>query len=197
MIVVDVETTGLIPSKHGILSIGAVNYDDPTKYFYGEGHPHESVEITQEALDINGFTLEKIRTIEKPISAVLDEFFDWCRAQNTSTVVAGMNARFDLDFINAECERWHITKGWNPFPHQVYDLHTLAHTHYRQWKGFWYHKGMPANFIYERLGLPHEPMPHHALNGAVYEAEAIARLIEGISLFDDFKDYPVKINPWI
>jgi DNA polymerase III epsilon subunit-like protein len=33
MIFVDVETTGLDSSKHGILSIGAVNFENPNNYF--------------------------------------------------------------------------------------------------------------------------------------------------------------------
>jgi len=195
-IVVDVETTGLKPWLHGIISIGAVNYDDPTQYFYGEGRPSANVEITQGALDVNGMTVESLKALPDPIVVVLSNFFAWCREQNTSPVLAGHNSKFDLDFITQEMERCGLKKTLNIFTHRVYDLHTVAHTHYRQWKGFWYPKDMSASFIYEKLGIPNEPTPHYALNGAIWEAEAIARLIEGVSLFDDFKDYPVKENPW-
>jgi len=196
MIVVDVETTGLLPWKHGIISIGAVNYDDPTQYFYGEGRPNAVCEITEGALEVNGYTREDLKALPNPIVVTLSEFFEWCRAQNTSPVLAGHNAKFDLDFLNQDVERCGFKKGTNLFTHRVYDLHTAAHTQYRQLKGFWYPKDMPATFIYEKLGIPCEPSPHYALNGAVWEAEAIARIVEGVSLFDDFKDYPVRENPW-
>src|SRR3989344_2493483 len=34
MIVIDVETTGVIPTKHSILSIGAIDFNNPENQFY-------------------------------------------------------------------------------------------------------------------------------------------------------------------
>jgi len=196
MIVVDVETTGLYPWRNGIISIGAVNYDDPEQYFFAEARPSASVEITDGALRVNGYTRESLKVLADPMVTMLSRFLAWCREQKTSYVLAGHNSKFDLDFITQEIERCGLKKNLNPFTHRVYDLHTVAQTHYRQWMGSWYPKDMSADFIQQKLGLPVEPSPHHALNGAVYEAECIARLIEGVSLFDDFKEYPIKENPW-
>jgi hypothetical protein len=43
----------------------------------------------------------------------------------------------------------------------------------------------------EFVGLPPEPKPHNALNGAKHEAEVIHRVEKGIHLFDEFARYPV------
>lgn len=50
--------------------------------------------------------------------------------------------------------------------------------------------------IMEYVGLPSEPKPHLGINGAIYEAEAISRLIYGKLLITDFKRYiiPSHLN---
>ena len=36
MIVIDLETSGIDPMEHSILSLGAVDFDNPEYFFYGE-----------------------------------------------------------------------------------------------------------------------------------------------------------------
>jgi hypothetical protein len=43
------------------------------------------------------------------------------------------------------------------------------------------------------VGIPTEPHPHLALNGALYEAEAFSRLLHHKNLLPQFSQYPI---PW-
>jgi hypothetical protein len=40
-------------------------------------------------------------------------------------------------------------------------------------------------------GIPPEPKPHKALNGARYEMEALSRLIYGKGVFEEFLRYEI------
>ncbi len=198
MIIVDVETTGLNPYANGIISIGAVNFLHPDQYFYADGRPHNDVIVTNGALNVNGYTHGELYTLQDSIFDVMNKFIKWVNDQDIDTprILAGHNIAFDYHFLLAEMDRNLIDRHEFPFKHRTIDLHTIAQTHYIQKKGFQYPADMPADFIQEKLGLPREPTPHHALNGAVWEAECISRLWFNRILFTDFEQYPVKENPW-
>ena len=66
MIVLDIETTGLDPQKHAVLSIGAVDFLQPTRTFYVECFVHDGAQVSDEALHINGFSREQIMIRDKP-----------------------------------------------------------------------------------------------------------------------------------
>jgi len=196
MIVVDVETSGIDPHLHGLISIGAINWDDPEKWFYGEARPAEGVEIEDRALEVNGFTREQLATLPMDMPTLLLAFFDWVNAQDVPHILAGHNAQFDLKFIQKEVQRAGLDQRLFPFPYHTIDLHTLAQVEYFYANGFWYPDTMPAWKVFEYLGFPNEPKPHYALNGAAWEMEAFGRILLKRSLFEDFKKYPVKANPW-
>ena len=48
---------------------------------------------------------------------------------------------------------------------------------------------MDTDIIHPFCGLPLEPLPHNALNGAKWEAESLSRLIYGRGLFKSFARY--------
>lgn len=199
MLVVDVETTGLNPYRNGILSIGAVNFKYPENYYYAEGRPQASVVLEKRALEINGFTEEELRALPKPMIEVMVEFYEWINQQpkDTPLIIGGHNVGFDIWFLRAEHERCGLKNSIVPFKYRGMDLHSTAMAHYALKKGFMYPGDMPADYIQEKLGLPIEPSPHNALNGAVFEAECFSRLLFNRILFTDFEQYPVKENPWI
>ena len=60
MIVVDVETTGLYPNKNSIVSIGAVDFLNPVNTFYQECRIWRGAKISDQALEVNGFTKKQI-----------------------------------------------------------------------------------------------------------------------------------------
>jgi len=62
MIVVDVETSGLDPQKHPIVSLSALDFSHSENKFYEECRIFKGAEIAQEALLINGFSEEELRS---------------------------------------------------------------------------------------------------------------------------------------
>lgn len=196
MIVVDVETCGVDPHLHGLISIGAILWQDPEQWFYGEARLSEGVQIDDGALGVNGFTREQLAELPLDMPTMLLQFFTWVRTQPEPWILAGHNAQFDLKFLQKEAERCGFDARDCPFAYHTIDLHTVAQVDYFRAKGFWHPNAMTARDIFKYLGIPNEPKPHYALNGAAWEMEALGRLLCKRSLFADFAGYPVKENPW-
>lgn len=102
----DIETTGLDPKKHDIVQLAyQIVIDD--KVVEGDNifmQPFDFSTIEQEALDVHGITIKKIKTFQEPQSAyklildILDEHIDkYDRSDKFQP--AGYNIRFDLDFL--------------------------------------------------------------------------------------------------
>src|SRR3989344_2790182 len=60
MIIVDTETTGVDSKLCSLLSVGAVDFDNPTNQFYIECFAFSGAHIEKEALAVNGFRMEEI-----------------------------------------------------------------------------------------------------------------------------------------
>ncbi len=63
-LVIDTEATGLIPGRHGLIQVACAALDRKFQIldnFCVDVCPPESVVVEQEALEINGFTLERIK----------------------------------------------------------------------------------------------------------------------------------------
>lgn len=190
MIVVDVETSGLDPQKHSIVSIGAVDFALPTCLFYQECRIFEGAMISEEALSVNGFTVEQITDPSKPsLEETIRAFYAWTDSCVDRTI-AGENPTFDRNFLHAAAQRYGLRLI---FGHRSIDLHTLAYTHHQR-RGLTLplrdaRTDLNLDKILVYVGLPEEPKPHHALTGAKMEAEAFHRFIYGESLFPEFKQY--------
>ncbi|MEK6973643.1 MAG: 3'-5' exonuclease [Nanoarchaeota archaeon] len=192
MIIVDVETTGLDPKKHSIVSIGAIDFFNPENQFYEECRIFDNAEITQEALAINGFTEEQIKNPNKrPQREVIKQFLIWIVKFNYRTI-AGQNPSFDRDFLKSAAERF---KLYWPLHHRTVDLHSLCYANYLK-RGLLppIKEGMSnlsPSQIYIYVGLPEEKIPHNGLLGAKMEAEAFSRLVYGKNLLQEFKQYEI------
>ncbi len=126
MIIVDVEASGIDEVKHSILSIGAVDFDNPENQFYGECRIFDGAHIMDEALVVNGFTKEEITDPKKQSDGELVKaFIGWTKTCKEHTC-AGQNPSFDRDFILRTAMRNHI--DW-PFTYRTIDLHTLCFMH--------------------------------------------------------------------
>ena len=80
MIVVDVECTGVDEVKHAILSVGAIDFDNPNNQFYEECRAFEGAHIMDEALEINGFTKEQALDPNKQSDEELvKHFIEWTK----------------------------------------------------------------------------------------------------------------------
>jgi|SRR3989344_2415519 len=197
MIVVDVEASGTEYDKHSIVSIGAIDFDNPENRFYDECRIWDGAHIMDEALEINGFTKEEITdSNKKSESELIRIFLEWAEGVSDRTL-AGQNVSFDRDFIKASCER----AGENyPFAYRTIDTHTLAYMHIIKsgqkppFDSKKKHSALNLDVVLNYTGIPDEPAPHNALTGALSHAEVISRLLYNKQLLSEFKKFPI---PWI
>jgi DNA polymerase III epsilon subunit-like protein len=187
MIVVDVETTGLDPKRLSILSIGAVDFANPGRYFYTEMSPWEdATDITDEALKVNGLDLRALRESRITQAGAYSLFLGWAEGVKGPKILAGHNAWFDYLCLKEMAKR--EVYEW-PFGHRVVDLFSIAFEAHYALTGE--EKDLGSRDIFKFVGIPDEPKPHNALNGARWEAEALHRLLTGYSKLPEFKDYPI------
>lgn len=195
MLVIDVEASGTEPWKHSIVSIGALDFANPTNRFYGECRIWDGAHVMDEALEVNGFSMEQIKDPKKPSEAdLVHEFIHWSDNLEERTF-AGQNVSFDRDFVRYAAERAGHT-DW-PFAHRTIDTHTLCYMHMinRGYQPPVSHKRSALNLdaVLNYCGIPAEPEPHNALTGALSHAEVISRLLYGRKLLPEFQEFEI---PW-
>lgn len=192
MVVVDVETTGTDPHLNSIVSIGAIDFDNPTVQFYEECRIWDGAHIEPEALVVNGFSETAITDPNKPEEGIaISHFFSWLEGRGNKIMVA-QNPLFDFGFLLAGANRHHLNFN---LARRTIDLHTVAFVHMVK-------RGISpptkngksdinSDSIMEYVGISAEPKPHIALNGAIWEAEALSRLLYGRFLVSQFEKFPV------
>lgn len=192
MIVVDVEASGTEYSLHSILSVGALDIDNPSNRLYIECRVWDGAHIDPDALAVCGFSKEEAEDSTKKTEAqLIGEFLSWADSVPEQTL-AGQNVSFDRDFLRAAALR--IGYAW-PFAYRTIDTHTLAYMHMVQKgksvpiKGR--HTGLDLDAVLNYVGIPEEPQPHNALTGALSHAEVISRLLYGKVLLPEFEKYPL------
>lgn len=195
MIVVDVEASGTEYHKHSIVSIGALDFDNPTNQLYVECRIWDGAHSMDEALAVCGFTREQIVDPHKKTEGeAVAEFLNWTKTISEHTL-AGQNPSFDRDFLKAAANRAHL--DW-PLAYRTVDTHTLAYMHMVK-------RGLSVPTAHQRsaldldavlnyVGIPAEPMPHNALTGAKSHAEVIARLLYDKKLLPEFSAFEI---PWL
>jgi len=192
MIVVDVETTGINPHDHSLLSIGALDFDNPENEFYAECRPFEGAHIDKSALEINGFTEEKLNDPHARTEKELVELFvEWTKGVGDVTFV-GENPSFDRDFIKMAMARYGMNFN---FAYRTIDIHSIAYAHMLGNGRFIPSKNRHTDLNLPKIlaycGLPSELNTHDAHDDVLCEAEVVSRLIYGKGLLDDFNSYPV------
>ncbi len=197
MIVLDVETTGMSPEKCSILSLGAIDLDEPTNQFYDECRAWQGAHISDEALAVNGFKKEEITDPagKKSEAELIKAFAAWATDRPRNHTLAAQNVAFDRDFVMAACERAGIE---SPFPHRTIDTHTLVWLHMtlRGIEPPTVHARSAINldFALRYVGLPEEPRPHNGLTGALCHAEVVSRIAYNKKLLPDFEPFNI---PWL
>src|SRR5689334_18151096 len=100
MIFVDIEATGLDPRTHSILSIGAIDLVNPTRQFYEECRAWDGAHISEEALQVNGFTREEATDpTKKTEGEAVRMFLAWAWEIEGDRTLAGQNVSFDRDYL--------------------------------------------------------------------------------------------------
>ncbi|OGG41979.1 hypothetical protein A2837_02100 [Candidatus Kaiserbacteria bacterium RIFCSPHIGHO2_01_FULL_46_22] len=197
MLVVDIESSGMSPERDSILSIGALDIENPAQRFYGECRIWKGAHINDESLEVNGFTREEaMDPNKKSESKLVQEFLEWSQNLNDRTL-AGQNPSFDRDFLRAAAARTHL--DWD-LAHRTIDTHTLCYMHIVKQGGqppldtAHRRSSLDLDAILNYCGIPDEPMPHNALTGAISHAEVISRLLYNKKLLPEFAQYDI---PWI
>lgn len=197
MIIIDTEASGVNPLKNSLVSIGAVELGKPSNQFYEECCVWDGAHIDDEALAINGYKKEQLTDKNKKTDKeIVENFMKWALTCGERTL-AGQNPLFDVNFLQGAAFRYHL--DW-PFAHRTIDLHSMVYLHMNE-RGVeppvdqkHRHSALNSDTIMRYVGIPEEPKPHIAINGARYEAEAFSRLIHNQSLFREFKEFPI---PWL
>ncbi len=197
MLVIDVEASGTESHKHSIVSVGALDFENPQNRFYEECRVWDGAHIMDEALAVNGFTREYVTDPKKQSEAdLIHGFLQWAESVKERTLAA-QNVSFDRDFLKAAAERAGHT-NW-PFSYRTVDIHSLAYMHMIT-RGLQppvdpvkCHSTLDLDQVLVYCGIPMEPMPHNALTGALLHAEVISRLLYGRKLLSEFTQFEI---PW-
>lgn len=200
MIVLDVETTGLNAWRASLVSLGAVQLEQPSHTFYEECRVPVEADVNDAALEVNGFSRDELYQESKQSEdALVRSFSRWCDQLEDHTF-AGLNHHLDLMFIMAagQTDIGIGQESSGVIPKRIVDLHSVCVCHMAR-QGYELpvehgYSAVSSHRVYEYVGIPMEPTPHHALNGAMWEAEALSRLLYDTILFDQFLRYPI---PWV
>ena len=182
MIILDTETSGVDAYKDSLVSVGAIEFENPKNEFYAECRIWEGAHIDDKSLTVNGFSREQITDQKKKTDReVLEEFLEWTYSCGERTLV-GQNPSFDESFLKATAERYHI--NW-PLAKRTIDLHSVVYFDMLK-KGLkpptdekMLHSKLNLSRILEYVGMKDERKKHNALEDAKLEAETFRRLIYG------------------
>lgn len=196
MLVLDGEFSGVNPQLHSIVSLGALDMENPTNRFYAECRVWDGAHISDESLSINGFSREQVTDKNKMTEAELvRNFIDWS-GELTNRTFLGQNVSLDRDMLHEASHR----AGFNwPFAYRTIDVHTLCWMHMVKTE-----VKPPVDIVHKRsaldldailnyCGIPDEPEPHNALTGALVHAEVASRLLYGRKLLPEFDHFEI---PW-
>jgi DNA polymerase III epsilon subunit-like protein len=195
MIALDIETSGLDPMTTSILSLGAIDTDEPSNQFYDECRIWDGAQVSDEALAVNGFTREEIAdTTKKTEAELIKAFVAWAMDKPSNHTLLAQNVAFDSGFVRAACGRAGIESA---FAQRTLDVHTLCWTHMTL-NGLippTAHQRSALNLdaVLQYCGIPAEPKPHNALTGALCHAEVFARMAYTKKILPEFNSYPI---PW-
>lgn len=198
MLVTDCEMTGLEPTLHSIVSVGAVDFDHPERQLYEECRAWDGATVEDEALAVNGFTQEQVKDPSKQTEGELVHKFIAFAEGMPDMTIAGQNVFTDLYFLQAAAKRAGHT-AW-PFAHRIIDIHSLCYEHIIK-RGLppivdsqKRHSALNLDAVLNYCGIPEEPKPHNALTGAKCNAEVISRLLYDKKLLPEFEQFPI---PWL
>ncbi len=110
---VDIESSGPIPGKYSMLSLGACVVGNRDASFYVELKPI-SKEFVPEALNVSGFDLDRLEREGISPKKAMTNFRNWVEktAGESKAVFVGFNACYDWQFVN-----WYLESfaAGNPF----------------------------------------------------------------------------------
>ena len=192
MIVVDIETSGLYPEKHGIWQIGALDFYNSQSVFLEEARIDDEDEISEEALKIIGKTKAELRNKRKQSQKqLLENFSSWTNNVKIENCLC-QNPNFDLDFIMQKARKYNLKM---PIHYRAFDLHSIVALKYHQLHGNFLikedHSDMGLTNILEFCGIQDNRKAHNALEDAKLTAECFSRLVYGEPLIKEYSQYKI------
>ena len=204
MIILDIETSGLLPEKCGIWQIGAIDSDNPVNYFIDECRIDDEDEAGKGAIYVTGKTEEYFRDDKKQsCRELLIKFFKWCESVKIKNCIC-QNPQFDLGFISIKARKYGLKP---PFHHRAFDLHSIAQEKYYQIHNNFLLKDNSSdmnlsntlNFCGikdERRQVNEEKIvvegeEHNALDDCKLTGECFSRIVYGKTLFNEFNKFKI------
>ena len=166
---VDVETSGPIPGRYSMLSLGACLVGAPEVAFYVELCP-AGTDVNPEAMKVSKLDIKYLEKNGKKAGVAMTEFRDWIKSESKGRkpVFVGFNACFDWQFVN-----WyfHAYLGENPFGFAGIDIKA----YYMGMAGVAWSKTssrqLPPEF------QPDIPQTHNALDDARAQASIFQKML--------------------
>jgi DNA polymerase III epsilon subunit-like protein len=170
---VDVEAAGPLPPTYSMLSLGAVNVEDPKATFYVEIKPVNDASVPG-AMKVVGRTLQDFAEDGRDPKEAMAAFRDWLAsvAKHGKLVFVGFNATFDWAFVNFY---FHEYLGENPFGFGGIDIKS----YYMGMTGCAWEDTRSSRIGSELKGP--SPHTHNALDDAVEQGEMFRRMIKKAS----------------
>lgn len=168
----DIETSGDVPGVHEILEIGLVLFDQNTfeiiKTFNKKVKPLYIENAIPEAIKVNGYN----EADWKDATSLQDAMYEYAELTKEA-IFCAYNVSFDWSFINQAFWQCQIP---NPMSteanHDRFDLLSIA------WiKGLRGKEKVSLRTACELWGIPPEPLPHSALNGAMTAYNLFKKLL--------------------
>lgn len=195
MIIVDGEFSGLVPHKCSLLSLAAIDLSNPTDRFDMECRAFDGAHINKESIKYAGFTYEEATDPKKPTEGeLIRNFLAWTETISERTL-AGQNVSFDRMFLLNAAEREHLAFD---LAYKTIDIHTLGYMHMVN-RGMTppiknNRSALDLDALLNYVGIPEEPKPHIAMNGAISHAEVLSRLLYEKKLLPEFEEFDI---PWV
>ncbi len=194
MLIVDIEASGVNYQKHSIVSIGAIDFNNPNNRFYEECQIWTGAHVMDGALEVNGFTEAEITDTNKQTEAeITAKFLEWSKVFIDRTLT-GQNISFDRDFLRAAAQRAGL--NWD-LAYRTIDTHSLCWMHIVK-RGLTppvdpkrHRSNLDLDAVLTYCGIPEEPHPHNALTGALCHAEVTSRLLYGQKLLPEFEKFKI------
>ncbi|EKD44590.1 MAG: Exonuclease RNase T and DNA polymerase III [uncultured bacterium (gcode 4)] len=198
MIAFDIETSAADPYAGSIVSLWAIEIEDPTNQFYEECRMLDWALVQDRALEVNGFTREQImEKTKQSVGDLITSFMGWRSRIQEQTLLWQNVGYFDVRFLEENGNKegiehnfWLVHWGY-----RTIDIHSLVINYHLQHNipyplkdnASWINLDYSANFVW----LPSEIKPHHGLNGAKLSAEIFSRIVYGKKLLPEYEQYDI------
>jgi len=188
MIVVDVEASGPDPCENGLVSIGAVEFENPKNFFYGECRLRKGAVILKEVPKIIGMSKkEMLRKDKMSTKELLKKFFLWSKKIKDKRI-AGLTPFFDYMYLYIESKRANLKL---PFSHHTFDLRSVFYLKHIYLKDKIPKQKDNLDSIAKFVGIKIKRKFHNALEDAKLETECFYRLIYKKKIFPEYKKFPI------